>query len=230
MQFRLKSIVTCFLMVMLLAAAGCGGGKEDRPATQASIGGPDGAKPTPPADQTNPKPLADPLHPVVQIETLLGAVTVELDAEKAPLTVDNFLSYADSGHYDGTIFHQVIKEYPKVVLGGAFTPELTEKKTLTPIRSEADNGLKNQRATIAMARRADAIDSATCHFFLNLGDNNILDHQDRTLEGYGYCVFGKVIGGMDVVEKIGNSEVRDTGEFEQIPVQTVMIKSIRRIR
>lgn len=235
-QFHLKSIVTCFSMVMLLAAAGCGGGGEDSPATPAAIGGPDGGKATTAADsspsfpQPAGRPTTDPLHPVVEIETSLGNITVQLDAERAPLTVDNFLSYVDSGHYQGTIFHQVIKDYPKVVLCGAFTQDLAEKKALTSVRNEADNGLKNQRATIAMARQADAIDSATCHFFLNLDDNEVLDHQDRTLEGYGYCVFGKVTDGMDVVDKIGGSEVRDTGEFEQIPVRTVMIKSIRRLR
>jgi cyclophilin family peptidyl-prolyl cis-trans isomerase len=172
----------------------------------------------------------DPDHPVVAFETSLGEITVRLDAQKAPLTVANFLAYVGRGHYDGTIFHQVVKEYPKLVIGGAFTKELTEKPTMTSVRNEAHSGLKNRRGTIAMARRPDWIDSATCHFFINVTDNEVLDHTDRTLEGYGYCVFGEVIEGMDVVDRIAALEVHDTEQFEQIPVETVAIQSVRVVR
>ena len=226
MRFSLKPIVACLAIFTLLAAAGCGGGGEDA----ASINGPEDEKPQTAAGKAAAKPAPDPLHPVALIETSLGSITVRLDAEKAPLTVDNFLSYVESGHYDQTVFHQVIKDYPRVVLGGAFTSDRTERKPRPPIRNEAHNGLQNRRGTIAMARQADAIDSATCHFYLNLTDNEeVLDHKDRTLSGYGYCVFGEVTAGMEVVDEIGSVEVEDTERFERIPVQTVIIKSIRRI-
>jgi cyclophilin family peptidyl-prolyl cis-trans isomerase len=166
------------------------------------------------------------------METSLGAVRIRLDAEKAPLTVDNFLDYVDGKHYDQTIFHQVLKEYPRIVLGGAFTADLAEKPTHgAPVRNEAQNGLPNRRGTIAMARSGDAVDSATCHFFINLTDNqNVLDHRDQTLEGYGYCVFGEVIDGMDVVDKIGASDVKDADGFEHLPVSPVTITSLRRAK
>jgi len=166
----------------------------------------------------------------VVIDTSLGKITVRLEKEKASLTVDNFLAYVDSGHYDQTIFHQVIKDHPKIILGGAFTPELSEKKARTPIYNEARNGLKNRRGTIAMARQADAIDSVTCYFFINLTDNEMLDYKDETLEGYGYCVFGEITEGLDVADKIATVQVHDIDQFERIPVETVLIRSIRQIR
>ena len=170
------------------------------------------------------------MHPQVLIETSLGNFTVRLDMQKAPLTVDNFLAYIASRHYDQTIFHQVAKEYPRVILGGAFTAEMVEKKARTPVRNEADNGLKNRRGTIGMARQADTPDSATCHFYVNLADNKVLDYTDRTPEGYGYCVFGEVTEGLDVAERIGQVPVHDTDKFQHLPAETVAIKSVRRIK
>jgi cyclophilin family peptidyl-prolyl cis-trans isomerase len=218
--------------MVLAIAAGCGGG-EGAGAGPASIDRANSEKipsATDPGTSASAHPDTDPLHPTVVIDTSLGSITVRLDAEKAPLTVDNFLSYVDSGHYDQTIFHQVIKDYPKVILGGAFTANLSEKKARTPIYNEAHNGLKNRRGTIAMARQPDAVHSATCYFFFNLTDNEVLDHKDRTLEGYGYCVFGQIIQGLDVADKIARVEVHDTDQFDRIPVETVMINSIRRVR
>jgi cyclophilin family peptidyl-prolyl cis-trans isomerase len=177
--------------------------------------------------------------PRVIVHTNHGDITIELDAEKAPLTVDNFLDYVDRGHYDGTIFHQVVAGY--VILGGGYTEDLQEKPAAAPIRNEADNGLKNTRGTVAMARRPDAADSSTCQFFINLSDNPHLDYAGRTPEEYGYCVFGRVVQGMDVVDRIGKVPVEDrqvpaaqAGQppeiFELVPVQSVRIESIRRLR
>lgn len=233
MRFCFKPVAALLGALMWLGTAGCGGDGEPASATPAAIdGSEDGQSQS--AGQgsgsTAGRPTPDPLHPVVVIDTSLGEITVRLDREKAPLTVDNFLAYVDSGHYDQTIFHEVIKDHPRLILGGAVTPERKEKKARTPIYNEARNGLKNRRGTIAMARQADAIHSATCYFFLNLTDNELLDHKDGTLEGYGYCVFGTVVGGMDVAEKIGSVAVHDTERFERIPVEPVVIRSIRRVR
>ncbi|MEA1951560.1 MAG: peptidylprolyl isomerase, partial [Planctomycetota bacterium] len=140
----------------------------------------------------------------------------------------------DDGHYDGTIFHDVNKPY--VVIGGGYTKDLKQKKEGERIRNEADNGLKNTRGTIAMARKPDVIDSSTCQFMFNLADNDFLDHKDRTkAEIYGYCVFGKVVEGMDVVDKIGSQAVKEVNgadgkPFTRVPVETVMISSVRRVK
>ena len=194
---------------MLIGLAGCSrsgdGNSRRRPPSAARRRIPhNGWRPEPAAQ----KPPSDPQHPVVLIETSLGNITVRLDAEKAPLTVDNFLSYVNAGHYDQTIVHQVYKG--QGFLAGGYGTNLVEKPGRTPIRNEAHNGLKNRRGTIAMVRLPDAIDSATCQFFINVADNPALDYKDRTPEGYGYCVFGKVTDGMDVVDKIGNAQVHDT--------------------
>jgi cyclophilin family peptidyl-prolyl cis-trans isomerase len=234
-----RLVIAGWVLGVLIALPGCGA--KDQTASEAqpaATGGetaqtspnnalPAGIPRTPP--QKAGQPEADPLHPRVVIETSLGNIVVKLDAQKANLTVQNFLTYVDAHHYDGTIFHQVFKDY--VILGGGYTPELVEKPTSASVRNEADNGLRNKRGTIAMARPADVIDSARSQFFFNLSDNASLDHQDRsTAEGYGYCVFGQVVEGMDVVDRIGNVPVKDIENFEQIPVETVLIKSIRRAR
>jgi peptidyl-prolyl cis-trans isomerase B (cyclophilin B) len=168
----------------------------------------------------------------VEIDTSLGKITVRLDGEKAPLTVDNFLTYVGNRHYDHTLFHQVSKEYPKLILGGGYTEERVEKAARIPIRNEAHNGLRNRRGTIAMARRPDDEDSATCHFFINLTDNEVLDYKQRTAQGYGYCVFGEVSGeeSLATIDRIGQVATQDTKQFERIPVENVVIRSIRRIK
>ena len=153
--------------------------------------------------------------PVVVITTSLGDITVELDPAKAPLSVENFLAYVKAGHYDGTIFHRVIKGF--MIQGGGMTPDMREKPTRPPIKNEAANGLKNERGTITMAR-TNQVDSATSQFFINTGTNNgFLDHKVRD---YGYAVFGKVVSGMNVVDKI---RATPTGPGD-VPVQQVVIK------
>jgi cyclophilin family peptidyl-prolyl cis-trans isomerase len=221
---------------MLMTLTGCGAkdkAEEASPAANQAASSAANAKaalaaavvPGPKAGQ----PAGDPNHPTVVIETSLGNIVVKLDAEKAPLTVQNFLFYVDRHHYDGTIFHQVFKNY--VALGGGYTEKLAEKPTVTPVRNEAHNGVKNTRGTIAMARQPDVTDSARSQFFFNLADNATLDHQKQTsADLYGYCVFGKVVEGLDVVDRIGNVPVKDVENFESLPIETVLIKSIRQGR
>jgi cyclophilin family peptidyl-prolyl cis-trans isomerase len=164
-------------------------------------------------------------HPQVALETNLGTIVLSLDNEKAPQTVENFLAYVNKGFYDQTIVHQVFQG--QGIVAGGYTADYKEKPARTPVYNEAENGLKNLRGTIAMARLADAADSATSQFFINVADNPELDHRDRTPAGYGYCVFGKVVQGMEVVDKIANSPVQDKDRFERTPVEPVIIKSAR---
>jgi cyclophilin family peptidyl-prolyl cis-trans isomerase len=164
-------------------------------------------------------------NPKVLIKTSKGDVTLELFADKAPVTVKNFLSYVDEKFYNGTIFHRVIKNF--MIQGGGFTPEFLEKAAKPPIKNEAANGLKNLRGTIAMAR-TDEIDSATCQFFINHIDNPGLDHKDNT-EHFGYAVFGKVVSGMDVVDAIALVPTMTKGMHENVPRETITIISISRI-
>jgi cyclophilin family peptidyl-prolyl cis-trans isomerase len=201
-----------------LFLAGCGSG-----GTTASIEAERGVIPDGPK-----KTDFDDAHPAVQIRTNLGEMTLELDPQTAPIAVDNFLAYVARKHYDGTIFHQVETGY--MALGGGYDAELKPREAEFPIRNEAHRGQKNLRGTIAMARAADVIDSATDQFFLNLADNPNLDHQDRTPEKYGYCVFGKVTAGEDVLDKIGAVSVADQPDFPKHPTTPVIIESIRRIR
>jgi cyclophilin family peptidyl-prolyl cis-trans isomerase len=151
---------------------------------------------------------------------------VALDEEKAPQSVANFLTYADSNHYNGTIFHRVIKDF--MIQGGNFSAEMVPKKTHAPIKNEASNGLRNLRGTLAMARTG-VVDSATSQFFINLKDNGFLDHRDTSTRGYGYAVFGKVTKGMDVVDKIGISPTHTYQRFRDVPVETVVIRSVKRV-
>jgi len=159
----------------------------------------------------------------VVIKTSMGSITVELNAEKAPITVANFLSYVDKKHYDGLLFHRVIKGF--MIQGGGMTPDGNGKKTDPPIKNEAANGLKNLRGTIAMARTS-VVDSATSQFFINLVDNAFLDYLNDTPKGFGYAVFGGVTSGLDVVDAIG--EVKTTGAPKDKPLQDVIIESVRR--
>jgi cyclophilin family peptidyl-prolyl cis-trans isomerase len=161
----------------------------------------------------------------VVIETNYGDITVELNDEKAPQSVANFLSYVDALHYTDTIFHRVIKDF--MIQGGNFTTDMTPKKTRAPIKNEADNGLRNLRGTIAMAR-THVVDSATSQFFINLKDNGFLDHKNSSPQGYGYAVFGKVVKGMDVVDKIGSARTHTFRNFRDVPVEPVVMRSIRR--
>ena len=162
----------------------------------------------------------------VLMKTTKGDITIELYPEKAPITVNNFLSYVDEKFYDSTIFHRVIKGF--MIQGGGFTPDFQEKATKPPIKNEAGNGLKNKRGTIAMARTA-VIDSATSQFFINHANNSFLDHRDNSSEGFGYCVFGKVIEGMDVVDVIANAKTMTRSGQSDVPRETIEIISVRRI-
>ncbi len=210
----------------LASLAGCGAGDGSKPPV-AAIGVPEqGAEEGP--NLPVAAPTLDARKPVVEMVTSMGTITLELDAENAPLTVDNFLNYVQQGHYDGTVFDQVYAN--QGILGGLFTPDLVAKEIRTPVRNEADNGLRNTRGSLAMVRAADVIDSGTAHFFINVRDNPSLDHQDRSVEGFGYCVFGKVAAGLDVVDRIAAVEVTQTELFDQTPRQAVLIESVRRIR
>lgn len=170
--------------------------------------------------------LAD--NPKVLMETSKGNVTLELYPDKAPMTVENFLSYTNAGAYDGTIFHRVIKKFMNQ--GGGFTADYTKKKSNAPIPNEADNGLKNKRGTIAMARTG-APHSATNQFFINTADNAFLDHTDKSMRGWGYTVFGRVISGMDVMERIANVKTGAGGAFRQdVPQEQINIFKITEIK
>ena len=160
----------------------------------------------------------------VEIQTNKGTIQLELDAAKAPLTVENFVSYAKEGFYDGTIFHRVIPGF--MIQGGGFTPDMNQKPTQAPIKNEADNGLKNETGTIAMARTPDP-NSATAQFFINLADNDFLNFSAKTPQGWGYAVFGRVTAGMDVVNAIAKVPTGKHGQHQDVPTEPVIIESVR---
>ena len=162
-------------------------------------------------------------NPILTISTSLGDIEVELFPDKAPETVKNFIAYAEAGHYDGTVFHRVIPGF--MIQGGGMTADLKQKPTKAPIKNEAGNGLKNATGTLAMAR-TNVVDSATSQFFINVKDNAFLDHKSETPQGYGYAVFGKVIGGMDVVRKIEGVSTTNKNMMQDVPVEPVTIKSV----
>ncbi len=162
-------------------------------------------------------------NPMVLISTSLGDIKVELDAQKAPATVQNFLSYVNDKFYDGTTFHRVIPGF--MIQGGGMDKDMKEKATKAPIKNEAGNGLKNLNGTIAMARTSDP-NSATAQFFINTKDNAFLDHRDDSVQGYGYAVFGKVVDGMDVVKKIEAVQTTTKMPHQNVPVTPVVIESV----
>jgi peptidyl-prolyl cis-trans isomerase B (cyclophilin B) len=157
---------------------------------------------------------------MIKLTTNHGAITLDLDAEKAPKTVANFIAYVEAGHYDGTIFHRVIDGF--MIQGGGFLPGMEQKPTQAPIENEATNGLKNERGTIAMARTSDP-HSASAQFFLNVADNDFLDN-GKCQDGWGYCVFGRVVEGLDVMDKIKNVKVRNSGFHQNVPAEDVIIE------
>ena len=159
----------------------------------------------------------------VTVKTSLGTIELALDAEKAPVTVSNFVGYAKSGHYDGTVFHRVIDGF--MIQGGGFTKGLEQKPTRPPIKNEAKNGLKNKKYTVAMARTG-IVDSATCQFFINVKDNVFLDHRSPDPRGYGYAVFGTVTKGMDIVDKIAKVKTGNVGYFADVPLEPVVIEKV----
>lgn len=230
------------LLLVVIATGGCGGGtSENLPtanitadssgssesgdaainevSTVPSIGGAESSEPVVPVVE---------LFPEVTIETTLGNIRVRLNSEKAPETVDNFLyNYVDRSFFDGTVFHFVQDGF--IAIAGGYDADLKEKAARPPIRNEAGNGLKNVRGTIAMSRQPDYKDSATSQFYFNLVDNPTLDQTDmESSETFGYCVFGEVIEGVDVLEKIAEVEVRTASDFPNVPIEPIVIKSVRR--
>ncbi len=160
---------------------------------------------------------------MVKLNTNYGTIVLEMETEKAPQTVANFLQYAKDGFYDGTIFHRVIDNF--MIQGGGMMPGMVEKQSRDPIKNEADNGLSNAVGTVAMARTPDP-HSASAQFFINVADNTFLDHRAPTPDGWGYCVFAKVVDGMDVVNKIKGVQTGSAGHHQDVPVEDVVIESV----
>jgi cyclophilin family peptidyl-prolyl cis-trans isomerase len=195
-------LFSLLMVAMVCVLSGCGQAEEKNPAA-------DGEKKA---------------NPVVVVETTLGNFEIELYPDKAPVTVANFLGYVNDKFFDDTIFHRVIGDF--MIQGGGFTKDLAQKKTKDPIKIESDNGLSNDAGTVAMARTPDP-NSAAAEFFVNVVDNKFLNFTGRNMRGWGYTVFGKVSGGMDVVNKIKSVKVRAAAMMEALPVETITIKSIR---
>jgi len=158
---------------------------------------------------------------MIKLQTSHGDITIELDAAKAPETTANFTQYVKDGHYDNTIFHRVIDGF--MIQGGGFEPGMKQKATRAPVQNEAKNGLKNDLYTVAMARTSDP-HSASAQFFINTGDNDFLNHSAPTPQGWGYCVFGKVTAGMDIVDKIGKVKTGRKGFHDDVPLEDVVIR------
>ncbi|MAA84766.1 MAG: cyclophilin [Halieaceae bacterium] len=159
----------------------------------------------------------------ILMTTTVGTMTLELDTDSAPKTVENFLSYVASGHYDGTIFHRVIDNF--MIQGGGFSTDMEQKSTQAPIENEANNGLKNARGTIAMARTQDP-HSATAQFFINVSENDFLNHTGENMQGWGYAVFGKVTEGEDVLDKIRGVQTGNQGGHQDVPLEPIIIESV----
>ncbi len=164
--------------------------------------------------------LSERSHPLIKLETSMGEIVLELDEDKAPKTVASFLSYVADGHYDGTVFHRVIDGF--MIQGGGFTADMEQKSAQSPIENEADNGLKNESYSVAMARTQDP-HSATAQFFINVKNNDFLNHTSKTEKGWGYAVFGKVVKGHDVVNKIKAVPTGRKGVFDDVPQTPVTI-------
>lgn len=174
-----------------------------------------------PAAQPAPKAQGPAANPRVLLETSKGKIVIELYADKAPKTVKNVLDYVKAGFYNGTIFHRVIPGF--MIQGGGFTPDMTQKPTRPPIQNEADNGVLNQRGTLAMARTDDP-NSATSQFFINVANNGFLNFRGKTTGGWGYAVFGKVVDGMDVVDAIVAVRTTTKGPYQNVPVEPVVLQ------
>jgi peptidyl-prolyl cis-trans isomerase B (cyclophilin B) len=158
---------------------------------------------------------------MIKLHTNYGDITLELDSEKAPATVQNFIDYVNSGYYDNTIFHRVIDGF--MIQGGGFEPGMLQKQTRAPIKNEASNGLKNDKYTIAMARTSDP-HSATAQFFINVKDNDFLNYKSPTPQSFGYCVFGRVVEGMDVVDEIKKVKTGDRSGHQNVPLENVVLE------
>jgi cyclophilin family peptidyl-prolyl cis-trans isomerase len=221
-----SSVAAAWLTTLLtIGLAGCG---DDSPNTVSTSSESGQTEPRGRGDIAAPTQI-DRKHPVVRIDTSQGAITVRLDAVNAPGTVRNFLNYANDGFYDNTLVHYV--DPGKMILAGGYAAERQPKRPRTAIRNEAHNGLKNVRGTIAMTRDPMFIDSATSQFFINLTDAPHRDHQGDTADKYGYCVFGEVIEGLDVAERISQSATTELGgDLVRTPNPPIIISSMRVIR
>lgn len=220
----MRSLLTAMIAACLLAACSAPRGegtasKSGQHDTQAETTPPSQEKPM----TASPAPAGK--NPVIEIETSLGTIQAELWPDKAPLTVESILKYVDSGFYDGTIFHRVMPNF--MIQGGGFDAQMKQKATKAPVKNEARTDVPNERGTLAMAR-TNQVDSATAQFFINHAKNDFLNHKDDTPRGFGYCVFGKVTDGMDVVDKIAQVRTQTVGMNENVPVEAVKILSIKR--
>ncbi len=218
----MRHLSVCLLLVAGLLVCGCEKEAEDEQAKGGAQSAPADQKPEQPAEEPAQKQVESDTKVVknmVKLATSKGDIVVELNQEKAPITVKNFLEYVESDFYDGTIFHRVIKGF--MIQGGGFTPDMTQKGAMAPIRNEASNGLKNDRGAIAMARTSDP-HSATSQFFINHADNDFLN---ASTGNAGYAVFGKVVEGMDVVDKIAAVPTTIKAGMRDVPAETIEIKS-----
>lgn len=198
--------ISAFLLATVLSITGCGANESS-------------------GQKVHTEPAAgQPANPKVLLETSKGKITLELFNRNAPVSVANFLGYVKAGFYDGTVFHRVIPGF--MVQGGGMTADMAEKPNQQPIRNEANNGLKNLRGTLAMARLGEP-HSATSQFFINVADNDALDHRGENFQGWGYAVFGKVTSGMEVVDAIVMVKQGDHGPHQNVPIEPVLIKRAR---
>jgi cyclophilin family peptidyl-prolyl cis-trans isomerase len=205
----------------LRAAASSAGASELQARQGGAPAGPTAAVQAPPLQAPTPTPA--PGNPVATIGTSLGDITIELFKDRAPVSVENFLQYAKEGFYTDTVFHRVKAGF--MIQGGGFTPSLSEKPTRPPIQNEATNGLRNTRGTVAMARMA-ALRSATAQFYINVADNRRLDHTGYSPDEFGYAVFGRVLSGMDVVDRIAAVPTHSTAAMDDVPVEPVIIRHV----
>jgi cyclophilin family peptidyl-prolyl cis-trans isomerase len=220
---RVKNQLALVLIASLFSSTGCWSHDNSTPTASISAESTGDAS----AARLPDKPRVN-MQPKVEVRTSAGRFTLQLDAKKAPLTVQNFVSYVDAGHYNGTVFHQVFDGF--IVLGGGFDSQFIERATQPPVRNEAHNKVKNLRGTIAMARQPNSIDSATSQFFINMADNASLDFAGFEPDQYGYCVFGEVVSGMDVIDRIAKAEIHKTELFDNVPTQPVVIEAMRTVK
>jgi peptidyl-prolyl cis-trans isomerase A (cyclophilin A) len=214
MRYRLMLL---FLLPAGLLMSGCKQKKETQPTTKQGQEVSQMSQPD--------KKVADANQPKVQLQTSMGNIVIELNQKAAPVTVKNFLQYVEEGFYDGTIFHRVISGF--MIQGGGFTSDMVQKQAHAPIINESSNGLKNDRGTIAMAR-TDMPNSATCQFFINHVNNDMLNNSPST--GVGYAVFGKVVQGLDVVDKIASVKTTTKSGMQDVPIETVIIRSAKVVK
>lgn len=179
-----------------------------------------------PTDVNNPTASQTEKNTMILMKTSKGDIKIKLYDEDSPISVKNFLTYVESGHYNGTIFHRVIDNF--MIQGGGFDKKMNQKPTLAPIKNEAANGKKNKRGTLAMARTG-VIDSATCQFFINVKDNDFLDYRDPSMQGFGYCVFGEVVDGLDIVDAIKTTKTGRVSGFSDVPVEPIEIIEVTQL-